>query len=194
MTVAQNSALDTKQVAPQQADKLFLADLSRFQRLLLITDGTVTNLLEQYLNEAIIVKKLYEKVEYDIHQLPLAHEDFIHAEQMPVVKRKVLLEGQATNQHWIYAESSILLNNLPQHFRTELLLSEQPIGKLWEKYKTETYKVILHSERINANHLARYFDIEENDVLLSRTYGVYSNKKLTIVITESFPSSFFTDK
>jgi chorismate-pyruvate lyase len=193
MTAAKLSTLGTKLVTHQLPDKLFLGRLSRFQRLLLTTDGTVTEFLEHYLDESIEVSKLFEKIEYNIEQLPLAHENFIHVDQMPVLKRKILLQGLTTKKNWIYAESSILLNHLPEGFRTDLLSTQHPIGKLWVKYKTETYKVILHCEKIKANTLANYFDLSINQNMLSRTYGVYSKNRLIMVITETFPDCFFID-
>ena len=194
MKAVKMSSLSSKEITHQRPDKALLAGLSRFQRLLLITDGTVTELLEQYLNESINVLKLYEKIETDIHALPACHEAFISTDQMPVLKRYVLLQGQTTLCNWTYAESTILLNHLPQGFRTDLLSSQQPIGKLWAKYRTETYKVMLQSQKIEAGELAQHFGIQTNDEMITRTYGVYSNQKLIMVITETFPDCFFGDQ
>ena len=58
---AQNPLSLTQRRMP---NKQMLTGLSRFQRLLLVTDGTVTDMLEQYLEEKIKVQKLYEKIEH----------------------------------------------------------------------------------------------------------------------------------
>jgi len=184
----------SRNIIPQPPSESLLRDLSNFQRLLLITDGTVTELLEQYLQESIKVYKLYEKIEHNYTQLHSNHEAFINSDQMPILKREVLLQGQTSAKNWVYAESSILLNHLPQNFRTDLLTSQQPIGKLWAKYRTETYKALFCSQKKSANHLAKHFNISIKDIVILRTYGVYSNQRLTMVITEIFPEKFFGDQ
>ena len=185
--------ISTQHRIPQRPEAALLAELSCFQRLLLVTDGTVTEMLEQYLQESIQVHKLAEKVETDFDQLPAGHELFVSTQDMPVLKRQVLLQGKTTQQSWLHAESSVLLDHLPQGFRSDLLHSRQPIGRLWEKYKTETYKVMLKSGKFLAGELAAHFGIQASDALITRTYGVYSNQKLIMVITENFPASYFKD-
>jgi chorismate-pyruvate lyase len=165
-------------------DKSLLLGLSHFQKVLLVTDGTVTELLEQYLDERIKVLKLYEQVEE-----PITMNDY----GMPILRRKILLQGQHSLHNWLYAESVILLNNLSEEFRIDLLNSREPIGKLWSKYRLETYKERLIIEREQMNMLAIYFDLHAEEEMMSRTYNVYSNHKLIMVITEKFPCCFFTD-
>lgn len=86
--------ISTQHKSPQRPEAALLAELSCFQRLLLVTDGTVTEMLEQYLQESIQVHKLAEKVETDVDQLPAGHELFVSAQDMPVLKRQVLLRGK----------------------------------------------------------------------------------------------------
>lgn len=74
-----------------RVDKQFLIGLSLFQKILLITNGSVTALLEHYLDEVILVKKLYEEFEKNIDQLPDKHKLHIPSNDMPVLKRRVLL-------------------------------------------------------------------------------------------------------
>ena len=194
MVALKLSTLDNKNIVHKPPHKNLLKCLTGFQRLLLVTDGTVTELLEQYLEESIKVHKLYEKIEYNFDNLPSTHKAFLSLDQIPILKREVLLQGQSSSKNWIYAESSILLKNLPQDFCTDLLDSQEPIGKLWEKYRTETYKAMLCSEKIIAGQLATYFSINTIDEVISRTYAVYSKQKLTMVITEIFPHQFFGDQ
>ena len=193
MKSLQTLETSTQHLSRQRPEPALLASLSCFQRLLLVTDGTVTEMLEQYLEESIQVQKLAEQLETDIEQLPAGHALFVPAQAMPVLKREVLLQGKTTERHWLHAESTVLLDHLPEGFRTDLLHSRQPIGRLWEKYKTETYKVMLKSGKLAAGELARYFDMQGDDELISRTYGVYSQQKLIMVITENFPASYFKD-
>jgi chorismate-pyruvate lyase len=194
MTALKISILNNKNIIDKRPNKEFLENLTSFQRLLLVTDGTVTELLEQYLEESIKVFKLYEKIEHNFDQLPQDHEEFVNLDQMPILKRKVLLQGEHSQKNWVYAESSILLNHLSADFCNDLLVSQQPIGKLWGKYRTETYKAMFCAEKKPAGQLAEYFNIQATANTISRTYGVYSKQKLTMVITEVFPNQFFGDQ
>ncbi len=172
-------------------NKEILKYLSRFQRLLLVTDGTVTEMLEQHLEEKIKVLKLYEKIEDHVGQVIPNHRSFLDHNNVPVLKREVLLQGQSTLNNWVYAESTILLNHLNQGFRTDLLASREPIGRLWEKYRIETFKSILDFAQRQAGALAEHFGIRPQDHIISRTYSVYSGGKLIMLISETFPVSFF---
>lgn len=172
-------------------DTRLLTDLSRFQRILMVTDGTVTELLEQYLAEKIKVLKLYEKIEDKIEHVTPSHSDYVDTDNLPVLKRDVLLQGQSTRRNWVYAESTILLNHLNKGFRTDLLNSREPIGRLWEKYRYETYKVILDFDKRKAGSLASHFKISPKHEVISRTYNVYSGGKAIMIITEVFPDTFF---
>ena len=169
-----------------------LTHLSRFQKILLITDGTVTKLLENYLDEPIIVHKLNEEIQQGISTFP--HNDELDIDTpTDVLQREIFLQGQLTGKNWIYADSTIFINHLSSDFRQDLLESNQPIGKLWIKYRLETYKSILSIQEENAEELAPYFGIEAHNRMITRTYSVYSNQKVIMIITEKFPLLFFQD-
>lgn len=178
-----------------RVDKQLLKSLSLFQRILLITNGSVTALLEHYFDEVILVNKLYEKIEKNIEQLPDKHKRYISLNDMPVLNRKVFLQGQASLNNLVYAESTILINNLPPDFRTDLLVSCEPIGKLWSKHRLETYKALLVTGREKADSLlADHFNMPINGEIMFRTYSVYTHGKIIMLITEKFPSHFFCDE
>ncbi len=173
-------------------NKEILIGLSCFQRILMVTDGTVTELLEQYLEEKIKVVKLYEKIKGNIGQVNNGHNAFItNHSDAPVLQREVLLQGQSTLNNCIYAESTVFLDNILKNFRLDLLASREPIGRLWEKYQIETYKTILDFGKKEAGDLAVHFSIRREDIIISRTYSVYSGSKMIMLITESFPDNFF---
>lgn len=187
---AQNPLSLTQRRMP---NKQMLTGLSRFQRLLLVTDGTVTDMLEQYLEEKIKVQKLYEKIEHHPQQLFSHHQPYLTQTPMPVMQREILLQGQSSLKSWVHAESTIVINHLAQGFRTDLLQSREPIGCLWEKYQVETFKRILDFEQREAGELAKYFHISPQDQIISRTYNVLSGGALIMIITETFPALFFND-
>jgi chorismate-pyruvate lyase len=172
---------------PTIEKEITISELPFFQQILLLTDGTLTKLLEIYTQETIQVMKLFEDI------IP-AEDDLVplHVRQgHEVLDRKILLQGQVSQKNWLYAESFIVPSRLDAIFRDRLITSQAPIGKLWLEHKTENFKEILTSWRELAGPLAPYFDLEPTDTLLSRTYRVFSNREPVMLITEKFPESYF---
>lgn len=167
---------------------LQLSELSIFQQILLITDGTLTHILETYVGEKIQVKKLSEEIRLRAHDVWL-----LLKQEKTVVERKILLQGSVSHRNWLYAESLIVLDRIDQSFQERLVTSREPIGKLWLEYKVETFKEIIATYREPAGQLANYFAIDPDDSLLCRMYRVLSNRQPTMLITEKFPASYYTD-
>ncbi len=159
------------------------SDISAFQQVLLTANGTVTAMLEAHFSEQIQIIKLSEertKKELDLPNIKLNKEE-------EIIRRKVLLQGKISGRNYIYADSFLLINNLEERFRDQLLKTDKPIGKLWSEYKVETFKEIIYLGQHPANELSDYFCIEPEENLFSRTYSVYSQGKINMIITEKFP-------
>ncbi|MBD2603570.1 DUF98 domain-containing protein [Scytonema hofmannii FACHB-248] len=165
-----------------------LSNLSYLQRIILITDGTLTDILEAYLLEHIQVLKISEKVEVTTQEIPI-----LELEQgSEIINRKIFLQGENSRKNLLYAESKIVLGRLDKDFKNGLLKSKTPIGHLWFQFRLETFKEIIESGKEPANELSAYFiDTEPKDQLLFRTYRVFSNRKPIMMITEKFPQSYF---
>jgi chorismate-pyruvate lyase len=166
------------------------ASLSPFQRIILTTDGTLTEILEAYLFEPLQVVKLSEHV----IELSSAHSEMKLEPGRRVIDRKIFLQGKISMRNFIYAESMVALERLEPTFQHELLESKVPMGKLWRQNRLETYKEIISTKKEPAQGLAKFFDIEEQDQILSRTYLVFSKQQPIIQITEKFPVSYFLNK
>jgi chorismate-pyruvate lyase len=164
-----------------------LTELSFFQKILMITDGTLTKLLESYVNETLQVVKLSE----EITPAPFAIPSLVLSAGKKIIQRKILLQGTESRNNWLYADSLIVPDRLPEAFRDRLLLSREPIGKLWIEHKLETFKEIIASGIEPAHTLSNLFNIKAQDKLLCRTYLVFSGQKPIMMITEKFPESFF---
>jgi chorismate-pyruvate lyase len=82
-----------------------------------------------------IVKLSEELVKSDREFLPLELKPGTE-----VIERRILLRGSISRKNYIYAESLILLDNLDEHFRNELLKNQTPIGKIWLEKRVETLK------------------------------------------------------
>ena len=163
------------------------ASLSTFQRVLLTTDGTVTEMLEAYLLENMKVVKLGEGLVSTVQDIPLLDLQ----RGTPIIERKILLQGKISHKNFLYAESIIVPERLDEKFQDGLLKSKTPIGKLWLQYKVETFKEIVDSGKEPSGKLADYFLIEKEDKILFRTYLVFTNRKPVMMITEKFPETYF---
>jgi chorismate-pyruvate lyase len=174
-------SLDHSHIDPRQ--------LSTLQRILLTTDGTLTEILEAYLFEKIQVQKLSQGL--------ITLKDGIKPLNVKigasVIEREILLQGKVSRKNFIYAKSIIVPDRFDKNVQEELEHSKKPVGQLWLEYKVETFKEIIDSGKQAAHELAVHFNIAENDLILYRTYRVFSNKKPIMMITEKFPESFFTD-
>ena len=163
------------------------SDLSTFQRILLTTDGTVTDILEAYAFEQIRIVKLSEKLvslDQDMKPMDLKKGD-------EVIARKILLQGKISRKNFVYAESIIVPERLDEQFKKALLETKTPIGKIWFEQQVETFKEILETSKESSEGLSIYFNIESSDKLLSRTYQVITNRKPVMMITEKFPEIYF---
>lgn len=167
---------------------LVLEDLHPLQRILLVADGTLTTLLELMVAEPMRVIKLAEEV----RPVPEAVPALELEPGQRGISRRILLQGARRGINWLYAESLIVHDRLEPEFQQQLLHSQVPIGKLWIEHKTETYKEILTARRESAGDLARHFGVAAESDLLSRTYRVFCNRVPVMLITEKFPSHYFT--
>ncbi len=163
--------------------------LSTFQKILLTTNGTVTDILEYYAFEQIRVFKLYEQLVSLTHEIPMMELE----EGTEVLVRKILLQGKISKRNFLYADSIIVPEKLDEKFRKALLETKMPIGKLWFELRVETFKEVLDTRKEVAENLADYFHIQPHDNILSRTYRVINNRKPVMMITEKFPENYYLD-
>lgn len=183
--------LDMRQDLDKSLEENYIkpASLSPFQRIILTTDGTLTEILEAYLFEPLQVVKQSE----DVMPLPYHHGALKLDAGSTVIDRKIFLQGKISMRNFIYAESTLALERLDETFQHELLESKVPMGKLWRQNRIETYKEIISTKKESAFELADAFGIAAEDQLLSRTYLVFSQRQPIIQITEKFPFSYFRE-
>jgi len=189
-----SNLLDNTLENSSEHNKKLMAQLSQFQKVLLITNGSITELLEHYTDETIKLEKLSEENITTFDGIPNDHRALVGDDSSAILIRRVILQGKSTLNNYLYAESSILLGNLPDDFREDLLGSKLPIGKLWAKYRFETYKTDFSmKQEIADEYLAKHLKLKLHDDVLSRTYSIYSRGKKTMVITEKFSTKSFVD-
>lgn len=164
-------------------------NMSSFQRILLTTDGTVTEILEAHLWEFIQIVKLYQ----DTVQLDAAVPYLNIEAGTDALVRKVLLRGKLSHKNYIYAESITLPERLDPIIRDGLQETGKSIGRLMLEARTETFREILSCKLEAVGGVAQYFDLPADAKLISRTYRVFAGGHPIMLITEKFPESYFKD-
>jgi chorismate-pyruvate lyase len=166
--------------------ELDLASIDTLQRVLLVTDGTLTEILEAWGLERIVLIKLAHEV-----LRSSTRHDLLQVEAGDlIVDRKILLCGEKTHINYVYAESLIAVDRLDPQFRDDLLYSDVPLGRLWLTHRLETLKEMLAIRRQPAGSLSDYFKLRPDDSVFVRTYGVFSGGRPLMLITEHFPSTY----
>jgi chorismate-pyruvate lyase len=157
--------------------------LTSFQRILLTTDGMVTEMLEANYWERMVVERLFQ-------------EDYALDDEIPdleckagehVLDRRIVLRGRMSHLARLYAESFIVRDRLPKPLREGLVGSSKPIGHLILENRLETFREILSCVREQAGDLSGHFGIEPSDYLISRRYRVLAHGQPIMLITEKFP-------
>ena len=158
--------------------------LSEFQKILLTTDGTVTQLLEIHTGEQMRVEKLE-------HAMVAGGPHWLQAPAAePVLSRRILLRGDI--QPWLYAHSWLVLSRLPAGMQETMLQTDIPIGQLWRGARLETYREIVDFRRERDPAIAGLFGTDA--ALLSRSYVIRSGGAVMGLIEEKFPVTHFAGK
>ncbi len=158
-------------------ESLPFAQLPPFLRALLVTDGTVTKILEAYYWESIEVCTLeqgFVAVEQPMPWIQVVPGD-------SVLIRKAQLRGQESQRIYANAFSAIRTQYIPEQFRQQLIDREIGIGVLIRDSGLESYREVLEVGLEGEASAARVF----------RTYRIFIGKKPIILITESFPLALY---
>jgi chorismate-pyruvate lyase len=155
--------------------------LSVPQRILLTTDGTVTQLLEIFTGEKISVQKLDHVL---MTGAPAALQ--LSATE-PALSRRILLRGAA--RPYMYAHSWLVPSRLPAGMQETILRTDTPIGQLWKAARLETFREIIDFRRERDPEVAALFGVD--GWLLSRTYLISTGGAPMGLIVEKFPESYF---
>ncbi|NJK32917.1 MAG: DUF98 domain-containing protein [Deltaproteobacteria bacterium] len=157
--------------------------LNPIHRILLTTDGTVTDMLEAYLQEPMQVIPLAQ--ELIASREPIAELELEAGE--PILRREILLRGKLSGRTVLHADSVIVPERLSERLRVGLLEKRQPIGQLLLADRLETYREIIACARREAGPLARHFHLYETASFLTRTYVISLGGRGIMRITEDFP-------
>jgi chorismate-pyruvate lyase len=164
--------------------------LSTLQRVLLMTDGTVTDVVEAYANERIHVMKLSQSfgtVDSERPELELDPTERI-------LRRRILLQGASTGTNYIYADSVVTPDHLHPDVVDGLLVTDTPLGRLLARHRVETFREIVALGFEPAGTCAGFFEIDPTTKLVFRTYRIIVNQRPVVRITEKFPVTHFTSE
>lgn len=161
---------------------LALAGVPPFLRALLVTDGTVTKILEAYFWEPVAVDTLAQELmtaERDIPWVEVGAGD-------QVLVRQAQLRGTDTGKVYATAFSVIRTERIPPAFRQRLIDREIGIGVLIRDSGLESYREVMEVGAADADILAA------GDDEVFRTYRIIIDGVPVILITETFPLALYT--
>ena len=161
---------------------------SFLQRLMLVTDGRITDIVQAYSGETVEAVKLRQKLIISSYASNLQLD-----RQYQLMERSILLQGTKSKTNYLYADSQIVLERLDPAIRNELIFTRQPIGKLLRENQIETYREIIDCGIEPAGSLAQYFDIDPTSKIIYRTYNILIKRLPALQITEKFPATHFVD-
>ena len=165
--------------------------LSPVQKMLLVTDGSVTSLLETVTGQSVEIETLVQRT-------VLADEAVAaELEVMPgdeINYRVVKLKRANTGETLIYAVSHTPLKRLEASFRDDLTRADIPIGLILKTHKIESRRDITGTGFSQADEdMSRIFDIFPKETMLSRHYKIFRHAVPLIAIQETFPYNSFHD-
>jgi chorismate-pyruvate lyase len=168
-----------------QLNGIDFGTLGLLPRLLLISDGTLTDIVEAAFLEPIGLKK----IDTETVQTTEPVEELQLAAGSSLMRRRILLRGETTGTTYVYAETLIALDALDSRFREDLVNSTHPLGRLWVMHKLETRKEILRVWPRPAGELGERFGMPAEAPFVARSYRVISGGRPIMLITECFPAA-----
>ena len=166
--------------------------LSPVQKILLGTDGSVTQLLEAATGHTVTITTLVQEV---IRADAAVAERLNIREGEAVNHRIVELKDAEKNEVLIYALSQTPLSRLPPEFKEDLMRADIPIGKIIKRHRIEARREILNARVSPApDEISRIFSLCRNEPLLCRQYQIIHHGEPLIFIEEQFPYNRFLDE
>jgi len=145
-------------------------NLKNEEKMILGTDGSVTNLLEILFEGDVVVKTINQKIIDDINY------------------RAVVLE--VNDIPLVYATSKTPFKNieygLRESIRRDLLSADIPIGRILKMHNLETRREIIDIDVKEVDEEVRELLRTNRKILPQRTYYIIHNNKILMEITEIF--------
>ncbi len=163
-----------------------LHSLDLLQRILVTTDGTVTETLAAVFLEPIELVKLAVTIVPNPEAFPALELEG----GSNLMQRQIVLRGSRSGTPYVYAEVVIAADRLPQRLREDLLEGRIPLGQLWIAHRLETFKERPRIRQRVAGTLARHLGVEPENTLIERTYRTFTSGHPVFLVTEFFPRAY----
>jgi chorismate-pyruvate lyase len=161
-------------------------DLDLLQRILVSTDGTVTDVLAVAFLEPIDLVRMSVTVEpaaAPIDALEVAAGE-------TVMRREIVLRGRESGRSYACARVLIAADRLLPDFRDALLEGRVPLGQLWQSHRVETWKERPRVRGRQAGDLSGFLGVGTTEELIERTYRTYNGGRPVFLVTEFFPRQY----
>lgn len=166
-----------------ETDNVDISTLGLLQRILVTTDGTLTDMLAAAFLEPIHLVKLDVTTAVAPERLGSLDLDV----GATVMRRKIVLRGERTRTNYVYAETQIATDRLAPRFRDDLITGNTPLGALWISHRLETWKERPRVRRRTAGELGRHLDVAADATLIERRYRTFTTGAPVFDVTEYFP-------
>jgi chorismate-pyruvate lyase len=157
-------------------------DLPLFARLLLVTDGTVTELLEALVKEPVLLGYKNQLVD-DAKK----YSDVPQTNNSKCLIREITLKGETSQQDWLYAESVVFHQSFGKEAQMMLLDDNTPIGSILNQHAADNHRKIIDCGFSKNTNAAKHLNILPDYSFLFRKYAILIKSTTIIVITEWFP-------
>lgn len=175
---------------PADWAEINLSQLTPFHRMLLVTDGTVTRLIEAYTLSPVEVVRLHQET----HILPTEHVWLELPAGREILVREVILQTQGNAEFptivHTYATSLIVPQRLPQVIREGLEIHGEGLGRLLRSSGLETQRDLLWCGIEHPKELPEAIVHLAGKHFLSRAYRVVAGGQPIMLINEKFPLSY----
>jgi chorismate-pyruvate lyase len=160
--------------------------LTLFQKILLATDGTVTDLLSLYTGHTIHARKINHTLDTGAEVRAKAVACGLQCEvNAKLLHRKIVLGSPTENL--LFAESFFIFDRFSVRIQKALAETEQPIGWLWKEEKLEMYREVVDLRLETSPEISHLLGVTPETLLVSRAYLIYNQQQHLGVINETFP-------
>lgn len=149
-------------------------------RALLLTDGSITTLLEAFIGCEIKVAGLKQKTVSSNDAL--ANELNVNSGEELNEREVILLAG---NEPVVYAKSYAVISRLGDDAGNDILKTDIPIGKILRRHKLETHREIMEIGFKHDEKIAGILKLN-NDKILWRSYVIIRKNVPLMKIEEYF--------
>lgn len=163
-----------------------IGGLGLVQRILVTTDGTLTETLAAVFLEPIELVKLAVTITQSPQPVPPLELEA----GANVMHRQIVLRGSRSAMPYVYAEVIIATDQLPPRLRDELLEGRVPLGALWILHRLEIFKDRPRVRQRPAGDLARHLNVAADDMLIERTYRTFTGGRPIFLVSEYFPVEY----